>query len=267
MRDTRIRVYDNNTLTGPGVSITAPDDGSYPFANALNGKRRNLPWNPGVKTLTIEIDLGYSANVSLFSIMGPANSQLGLSPAAEVVIKGNMINLFDGSEPLSDTVTMYDNGVFHYLDDDDNLDGVQYRYWRIEIDDSTNPNDLFINYIFIGDALCFNHNISRGFTVDVVDQTIRARADTGELYSLQRPQYRQLGKLGIGFVNNAAKNNILSTVQEVGLHTPFIFSLDPTEKCFGPDFSHYLAYFDNLPKFTQVRVNDFNVDFDIFEVL
>ena len=199
--------------------------------------------------------------------MGPANDKFGLSLASDITIKGNMINLFDGSEPLSEQVSVYTNGVFHYLDTNDNPDGVQYRYWQIDIEDLSNPNDLFINYFFLGDALRFNHNVSRGFTVDVADQTIVERADTGAIFTQQRPQQRQLGNLGHLFVDNETKNDILETVQEVGVHTPFIFALDPTEKCFGPDFSHYLAYFRNLPKFTQIRVNDFNVKYDIVEVL
>lgn len=267
MRDHRIRLYENNQLLTPGVDIVAPDNGSFPIDNALNAKRRNLAWYPGSKTFTVTVDMGYNANVSLFSIMGPANEALGISTAATITIKGNMVNVFDGTEPLNTVVTLHDNGVFHYLDTDDSPDGVQYRYWEIDFDDSTNPDDVFINYLFLGDALRFNHNIERGFEVTVQDRTLREFSDSGSIYSTQRPQARQLGNLNHVFLDNDTKNDVLDTIQTVGLHTPFIIALDPTNKCFDPDFSHYLAYFNTLPQFIQVKVNNFNARYDILEAL
>lgn len=269
MRSTKARIYDNNQLLTAGVTIVAPDDGSFPFANALTASdgKRALPWNPGSKSFTVTIDLGYNGNVSLFAIFGPSNANLGVSPSATITLKGNMINLFDGTEPFNQEATIYDNGVFLYLDTDANPEGLQYRYWNIVFDDSTNPDDLFINYIFLGDALTFEYNIQRGFSIEPVDQSIIQTSDSGVLYASQRPQYSQFTGLNHRFLSKETKKEIETTIQQVGLFTPFIFSLDPTEACFGPEDSHFLTYFGSLPRFKHVKTSVFDVSYDVREVL
>lgn len=263
MRDPKIRFYDSNHLDE--AVIIAPDGGSFPLSNCLDVASRATFYRPGTNTFTIEIDMLSNVNCSLMALMGRANTPIVWSESAEITVKGNNLNQFTGNEPFSRLATVTDTGVFAYLDTDDSPEGQQFRYWRIEINDEYNPEVIDINYLFLGEAFTFNHNINKGFSINVDDQTLKNRADSGRIFTRQRPQLRRLDSLGVSFLDYDTSKDLLDFVTRQGAFRPFLVSIDPTEKCFDYEFSHYICFFERLPVATHIKTNVFSVNFSLVE--
>jgi hypothetical protein len=259
------RICDNNQLDD--ATVTAPAAVGFPFSNALNFKSRGRVWKPGSKSFTIQIDMGANKQCSFIAILGEADKLFTFSNEAVITVKANMINLFTGGEPFTATVPVIDQGAFADLTDDDNPTGQQYRFWQIIIEDSTNPNDLEISALFLGDHIDFQFNAKQQFSYDMQDLTRRASSDSGVIYSVRKNKYSIFSAMGFSFLDTSDRRKLISSCETIGLSNPFIFVLDPLEISFQYDFGTLLCYFEDLPKFTQAYLNKFNVSFALREVV
>jgi len=260
------RICDNNQLDS--AVITAPFAVGFPFSNALDAKRRGLVWKPGTKTMTLEFDLNSNKQCSFLALFGEADKYLGISDQAIITLKGNMIDLFTGGEPFSITVPVTDGGIFADLTDEDNPTGQQYRYWQLYIDDSTNPEDLALSYVYLGDHINMQFNAKQNFEFSKTDLTRRATSDSGVVYSIRKNQYCLFSAMGFSYVGTDDRRKLQSTTETLGLATPFIFVLDPLQIAYEFDFGTLLCYFqEGLPKFTQAYLNKFNISFALREVV
>jgi len=259
------RICDNNHLDS--ADVTAPEDVSFPFSNALDFKRRNKVWKPDDKDFTIEIDMLSNKQCSFFAIFGASDSYLTLSNQAVITIKANMINLFTGGEPFTKVVPVTDLGVFADLTDDDNPTGQQYRYWQISIEDSLNPVDIEVSALFLGDHIDFQFNAKQQFQYNRQDLTRRATSDSGTIYSVRKNQYSVFSAMGFSFLNPTDRTKLLTSTETIGLSQPWIFVLDPLELAFNFEFGTILCYFNDLPQLTHAYLNKFNVAFSLREVV
>ena len=202
-------------------TITAPESSPYVFTNALDLKNRNKLYKPGSKSFTIEIDtISNTSNMTFFSILGASNDVLRLSDSATVTVKANSINLFTGTVPFEKTATVGEIGVYLDLTDDDNPQGVSYRYWNIDIEDTYNPNDIEIAYIYLGDHVLISRNISNRFGYQVLDRSRRGTSDSGKIYSLKKPEQTLVNALSLELLKEEDKKKIISFGRKVGTHTP-----------------------------------------------
>jgi len=243
------RICDNNHLDD--ATVTAPASVGFPFSNAINFRQRGKIWKPGVKTLTVEIDLHANKQCSFFAIFGESNALLTISNSAVITIKANMINLFTGGEPFTIVAPVTDKGVFVDLTDDDYPTGQQYRYWQIEIDDPLNPIDIEVSAMFLGDHIDFQFNAKQNFQFDRQDLTRKAVSDSGVVYSVRKNQYAVLSAMGFSFLGTDDRNKLLTSIERVGTGTPFVFVLDPLEIAFQFDFATLLCYFTDIPQLTH----------------
>lgn len=261
------RICDNNHLAGTGATITAPADPSYPFANAMNAKDRGKIWKPGVLTFTIVVDFHYNKNCSYFALFGECDKPLNISDAAVITLKANMINLFTGGEPFVMTVPVTDRGAFADLTDNVNLKGQQYRYWRIEIDDSTNPNPIDVSYLYLGDHVDFQFNMNQGFEFRQTDLSRTAVSDSGMVYTARKNQYNAFSGMGFSYLPPDDRIEIEQTAERLGMTVPWVFVLDPMAIGFDLQFGTLLCYWQEFPQFTHAYLNKFNLRFTIREVV
>lgn len=259
------RICDNNHMTI--ATVTAPAAVGFPFSNALNAKRRGKVWKPGTNSFTIEIDLLTAKQFSFVGIFGESDSVFKISNAATITLKANSINIFTGAVPYSKTIPVTDSGAFADLTDADNLTGFQYRYVQIIVDDSTNPDDVEIAYIYLGDHTDFAFNVNQGFQFTQQDLSKRVASDSGVIYSVAKNQYSVFNGMGFSFLDTTDRQKIQSVVSRFGLSTPFVFVLDPLEIGFDLEFGTKLCYFEQLPQLTHVYMTKFNISFSLREVV
>ena len=259
------RICDNNQLHSATVTVSSQP--GFPFSNALNFKQRGKIWKPTTKNFTIQIDMLSNKQCSFFAIFGECDKYLTISNEAVITLKANMINLFTGGEPFTKVAEVTDKGVFCDLTDENNPTGQQYRFWQISIEDSLNPNDIEVSAIFLGDHIDFQFNAKQQFQFDKQDLTRRATSDAGVVYSVRKLQYSVFSAMGWSYLNTDDRTKLLSSVERLGLSTPFLFVLDPLQIAFDFEFGNLLCYFDDLPRLTHAYLNKFNVAFALREVV
>lgn len=267
MRYKNAKICDNNHLEN--ATITAPESAPFVKENLYDLKNRNKLYKPGTKTFTIEIDLNSNANnVSFFAMIGASDALFGLSSAATVTLKANSINLFTGGEPYSEVIPVKELGVYKTLSDETNQDGIAYRYWQVVVDDSTNPNDVEIAYLYLGDNTILHRNMGNGFDYTSFDRTLIGTSDSGKRYALKKPSQTLIRAVSYQIMKKEDKDNLNQTIRNIGLHTPFLFVIDPTECLEDLDFTVRPMYFDrNVPSFRQVVRNRYTSSMTLREVL
>jgi hypothetical protein len=244
------------------------DVAGFPFSNSIDLVNRNKLYKPDGKTFDIDIDLNsFQKNVSFFSILGGSDDILKISNDATITIKANSINLFTGGEPLSVTVPVSELGIYYNFASATDPNGVQYRFWKITIDDSLNPEDIEIAYIYLGDHVIMHRNITNGFSYAIQDNSQVSRSDSGKIYARRRPEQVQISGLSHQSMSKDDKDSLLKSVRRIGRHTPFIFVLDPDECREDLDFSVKPMYFDRIPIPRQQVRNIYTASFSLREVL
>jgi hypothetical protein len=259
------RICDNNHMSI--ATVTAPAAVGYPFSNALNAKRRGRVYKPGTNSFTIEIDLLTAKQFSFVALFGESNALFKISNAATVTLKANSINVFTGAVPYSKTIPVTDTGAFADLTDADNLKGQAYRFVQIVVDDETNPDDVEIAYIYLGDHTDFTFNVNQGFQFGQVDLSKRVTSDSGVIYSVAKNQYSVFNGMGFSYLTETDRLAIQSVVARVGLTNPFVFVLDPLQIAFGFELGVKLCQFAEIPQLTHAYMNKFNLSFSIREVV
>jgi len=262
------RICDNNRLDDATVTVTVADVAGFPFSNSLDLANRNKLYKPDGKVFDIDIDLNsFQKNISFFSILGGSNDLLKISNDAIITIKANSINLFTGGEPVSVTVPVGELGIYYDFSSDTNPSGISYRYWKISIDDSLNPDDIEIAYLYLGDHVILHRNIANGFTYAISDNSQVARSDSGKIYARQRPEQVVMSGLSHQYMSKSDKDNLLNSVRRVGRHKPFIFVLDPTQENEDLDFSVKPVYFSRIPVPKQQVRDIYTSSFTLTEVI
>lgn len=261
------KICDNNHLDQ--ASITAAESAPYVFANALDLKNRNKLWKPGSKNFTIQIDLySNSKNISFFSLIGASNANFSLSDEATITVKANSINLFTGGEPYSQSAMIGELGAYLNISDSTNTDGINYRFWEIDIVDTNNPDDLEFAYIYLGDNTIIHRNINNGFTYTNLDRTLSGTSDSGKVFTLEKPEQTIINAVSYQVMTSQDKSNLLTTIRRIGLHTPFLFVLDPDECRESFDFGVRPVYFNrSVPTITHIVRDYYNSRYSLREVL
>lgn len=259
------RICDNNHMTI--ATVTAPASVGFPFSNALNAKRRGRVWKPGTNSFTIQIDLLTAKQFSFVGLFGESGQLFKVSNAATITLKANSINVFTGAVPYSKTIPVTDSGAFADLTEASNLAGQSYRFVQIIVDDTTNPDDVEISYIYLGDHTDFTFNVNQGFQFSQQDLSRRVSSDSGVVYGVSKNQYSVFSAMGFSYLDTTDRQAIQSVIARVGLTNPFVFVLDPLEIGFDLQFGTKLVYFEQLPQLTHAYMNKFNVSFSLREVV
>lgn len=259
------RICENNRLET--ATVTAPEDVSFPFVNSFDLINRGKVYKPGSLSFTIEADLGVNANITFFSILGTSSESLTISDDAVITLKASDINLFDGSEPINVTVDVNELGIYYNFADENNPDGVQYRYWQVVIDDSLNYQPIEIAYMYLGDHVVLHRNIANGFQVSTLDNSIIARSDSGKVFARRRPDYTQIDGVSMTIMTLEDRNKLLTATRKLRRDVPFLFVIDPTECIESYDFAVRPMYFTRPPNFRHVVRDRYSSSFSMREVV
>jgi len=219
-----IRFMDNQYLTTSNTTASS-EEALYPWSNALNDIRSKI-YKPTSNIFDITIDLGINLPVTFIGIVGPKDSVFSISDQATVTLQGNNINDFV-TPPFDETLTVTQRGIFGVFDDES--DASSYRYWKLSIDDNTNPSIVNIGYIYLGDHIpLIERTISKGFGKQEIDPSIQLQSQNGTKYFDERPKSTLFSALLMSHMDADERRLIEQFFYDFGRHKRFFCSLDPS---------------------------------------
>jgi hypothetical protein len=113
-----------------------------------------------------------------------------------------------------------------------------------------------------------HRNINNGWNYQAFDRTLSNTSDSGKYYSLQKPDQTFIRALSYQLMEKQDKDNVISLVRKNGLHTPFLFVIDPDQCQDDLDFSVRACYFDRqAPTITHVILGYYNTTYNLREVM
>lgn len=159
----------------------------------------------------IDIDLGSAKAVSSVGIIG------NLTASATITIKGNSTESW-AAPPVDETVTAYDRNLIEYFTE------AEYRYWRLEIADSGNPDGYIeIGRIFLG-TFAQLPGIKPEMSLEREDLSSREFSPTGQAFTVVRPQ-RISFSVNFPSIEEDDRKNMLDAFKQNGIHTPMFVAV------------------------------------------
>jgi hypothetical protein len=252
---------DNQFLDESLMTVSSVDS-SYPVSNMLDPVRSRV-FKPTTNTFTIEVDLQYNANINFIGVVGPLSRSFGISEVATITLEANNIDDFT-LPPFSQTLTPTTSGILTFLDGD-----TAYRYWKLSIDDSTNPVDVEIGYLYLGDLTQLtDRTVNKGFTAGVVDPTKSATSMNGTLFFDEKQKYHRFNGLGLGYLSGDDRKTIEDLYYRIGKGNPFFISIDPNLKISDEQAElTKLVVFENAPGVAHKFDNKYSLSFSLREVV
>jgi hypothetical protein len=258
-----IKFFDNQYITASNATVSS-EHSSYPFSNAIDNIRSRLYQPNGTNIWYIEFDFGAISPISFFGAIGKIQSPFTVSSVATVTLKANNVPSSWTSPPFSQVITPSEFGMFLHIDNS----GGGYRYWRLDVDDSTNPNQNEIGYMYLGDHINVSRTINRGFQRNYVDNSKEFVSNDGTKYFDEYQKYISFSGLRLAYLDNADFNRLEAFVYKVGVHTPFFVSLDPLLRFSIYDHEYTkLCVFPKTPNFSNIFNDVFTMSFDLDEVI
>jgi len=264
MTITSIRFMGNNYATASTLSAST-ENSSYPIENAVDTVRSRL-YKPTSKVFWLDFDFGYQASCTFLGIIGAKEEIFTISDSATITIKGNNVASFS-SPAFEETLTRSDDGIFAFFDDTGGA--ASYRYWRINVDDSSNPEIPSIGYVYLGDYITITErNINRGFTKRIVDNSIMSQAINGTTYSQQFSRYTRFENLGLGYMPAADRRELEQFMYDFGKYKPFFVSLDP-DLDYSTEYGELTKFciFEGEPQLTNWTNDVYSMSFSLREVI
>lgn len=212
----------------------------------------------------VVIDILTTEAIDAVAVIFDKDVEISLSSQAVLTIEASATNFWD-SPPVSQVLTI--NNDFKvatfYWDTDQN-----YRYWRLKIEDSKNPN-LFIEIpkIYLAKAVQMSRGPEVGFDEKVDDKSKIETTPYGNVYSDLFPNIRSMS-----FDYKVLPEEDLTTLFEiynrVGTSGPLVIVLDAEQTIFS-DKDRYFIYghFDSDFGSKQEIRNIFNTAIRVVELL
>ena len=105
-----------------------------------------------------------------------------------------------------------------------------FEFARLYVEDSGNASStLQIGRILAGRYLEPNRNLRDGFRISTFDPTRQVATGGRQGYANIRKQYMELS-YAVGQINEAEQDEFLGLFGQVGMHKPFLVSLDPVDR-------------------------------------
>jgi len=154
----------------------------------------------------IDIDLGSAKDVSTVGIIG------NVSLTGTITLKGNSTESW-AAPAVEESVTIANRNLLHYFT------SANYRYWRIEITDASNPDGYIeINKVFLGEYVQLP-GVSTDYSFDDGSLSDRQFSPTGQPFSVVRPQRLRLD-FTFPAMSTSDREAIRTAYQTNGIHTP-----------------------------------------------
>ena len=258
-----LRIFDNQYITSANSTVSS-EHASYDFDNVIDTIRTRVYQPNGTNSWNIVWDLATTAPISFFGAIGKSTEAFTVSEDATVTLQANNI-LSWSSPPFDETITPSDYGMFLQIDNS----GGGYRYWKLTVDDSSNPTQNEISYMYLGDHVEIDsRDINAGFSKQIMDPSVRIPTINGIEYFDEKPKYDVFSNMNLGYVDADERRLIEQMFFDYGIHTPFFVAFDPTLA-----FSTYdweltkFVTFANPPSFTNFYKDVYSIAFSLKEVL
>jgi hypothetical protein len=132
-------------------------------------------------------DMGASVSCSLLAIRGT-----NLTPDATLRLRAS------DADPSALATLLYDSGTIGagvkagFGNAFKSFTPVTARYWGLDLEDATVPDNLQIGRVFIGPSWTAEINQELGWAVTVIDPSLVVESTGGQEYADERPRRRQL---------------------------------------------------------------------------
>ncbi len=254
---------DNQYLQASYVTPSS-EDSDYPIENLVDVVRSRI-FKPLSNTFNLVIDLQTNATVKLITLHSPLADYFSISDAGSITIEANSI-LDWGSPPFSKTMTIEETGAFLFIDQATDSD---FRYWRVVIDDNTNPTIMSLGYLYFGDyTQLTSRTVSKGFSSGVKDPTKSTSSMNGTLYFDEKQRYHVFNGLSLGYIPAADRRTLEKMYYDNGKSTVMPVSIDPNLKV-SEEYGELtkLMYFENAPSVKHHFDDVYSMNFSMREVV
>ncbi len=241
------------------ISVSSQDP-SFPASNLKHPFRSKRWRSTDVDSEWVVFDMITTEPIDSVLIFWSKEDGIKLSNTATVKIQANATNVW--TSPAIDQTLTIDNTYMlasHYFTSDQN-----YRYWRVLIQDSGNPNGYVeLGVVWLGKGLALP-NAQNGFTYTLLDKTKVTTNDFGHTYGDEYPtlmnldfQYQFLDYSVIQIIDSAYRDN--------GTKYPVVIVIDPEDDVFDKD--HFTIYGKLKPSLQLKHVNYNMLSTDSMSVL
>lgn len=218
--------YENHA---DGASLTASSqEAAMPAAN-VQDPRPTVVWRAtGCSSEQIVFDLGAAKNLSVVALLG-----FNLTSGAQLSLQANSSDSWT-SPPFDESLDYHADIIIQYFQQ------ASYRYWRLLLADSGNPDGYIqAGRVWLGSLFEPARDISSDFSLRRVDPSSVVYSDSGSRIVACRTPYRLL-QLRLPSTNE--KPDFDALLGAVGKSGDFIVSLDPTNSVWQDGLHNYTVY-------------------------
>lgn len=210
----------------------------------------------------VTIDIQTAEEIDTLAIIFDPRAGIKLSESAVVTLQGNASA--DWTAPLYSQVLTVDNTwsvISLYL-----ATAQELRFWSIKIVDPQNSN-LYVELgtVMLGKARDIGRCPDNGFELKIIDQSKEDKNSYGNTYADIYPFTKSLN-LAFNVLDYDVKKSIEECFKTVGIRTPILVMIDPTEQLFDKDDLLIYGKFDKDVSFKHVIRNYFSSGLAIKEV-
>lgn len=211
----------------------------------------------------VTIDLGNTQAIDSFAMVFHPFVGWKFSDDATVKLQANAHP--EWSSPSIDETLSYDdryNVITHFFTSDQS-----YRYWSIEIEDSSNPN-LYVEIptLILAKATELTQMPSIGFTTQLTDFSQKTRTAYGQVYVDQNPERRSI-TFPYTALGESDLERLLDVFARVGTAVPIGVALDAEASVFDKDRFFLYGMIVESIETEHVFYDLFNSGFTIEETL
>lgn len=215
----------------------------------------------------IKWDFGISTNPGAFVLIGKRNAPIAISPSATIKLQGNSTDVWTSPE-YEKTIT-YDDEIMAEFSDANELHTQALRYWRLYIEDKSNPNGFVeIGALFLGKYFEPTRGaIQFPFNGSYIDRSNVVFSEGGQTFSDIR-QKSESFNVEWDALTTAEKEQIDLIFAEYGVSSPLFIAFDPM-LAFSSRENYYTRFvkFEDSPRYTLSRPNFWSVSMSFREEL
>lgn len=204
-----------NNLADPLTLTPLTEDANYVVENIQDRRLSKVYRSTADAAQTIVFDAGVGNTIAPTTIVIAAHN---ITDGATIEIQGNATDSW-GAPSVDVTLTHDDGEIIDYT-----LGGVGYRYWRLAIDDGSNPDTYIeLGRVFLGTFLQLE--MAQAFSEDWVDGSVVRRSQLGQVYA---NRYRLQRKYTAPFPvwSDSEKQGVITMIEGVRRDTPLFLVPD-----------------------------------------
>lgn len=252
-----MRFLTTNFVTESETTLTASNiDPNFPVSNLKNQLRsKRVRTTEGTTTLTVVFDMQTTEDINSVILLWPKEDGIRLTDSATLKIQANATNVWTApSVDQSLTINNDYSVASHFFSSNQS-----YRYWRVVIEDATNPYDFIeLGLVWLGTSLDVD-NAQNGFKWTDTDRSQSVENEFGHRYTDEYPITSQL-EFAFQYLEYSDIEILVQAFRTNGSRYPVLVVLDHSDTVFDKD--HLLIYgtMSNSLGLSHVNYNLLNIE-------